>query len=424
MARVNGVTGKRRLQSGTDDARGCGGAVASFVCVGIAIGLLGCREAEREVGPNLLFIVVDTLRVDHVGSYGYGRDTTPVLDGLAAEGLRFEYAYASASWTKPSVASMLTGQFPSRHRVQKLEHRLPDESDTLAEILARNGYATAGVVSHKLLSSQYGFDQGFEHWVEDDARGHTHVSSDGVSDSAIELLGRLGDDERPFFLFVHYFDPHFDYRPHAGIDFAGDAAGRVRGGQPIAELLALDPPPNEDEVRFLLGLYDEEIRFTDAAIGRLLDALRESGRGGDTLIVFTADHGEEFFERGWLGHARTLYEEQIRVPLILRMPAGRRETGVVREPVSLVGLTPSILHVLGFERPGLDFQFQSESFLRPPAPAAGATPRGLFSEIDFGRRAKRDELPRRRSGHMRSLVRGRHKLIHDRHTDRFELYPS
>jgi len=379
--------------------------------------LVSCSEPPQ---PNLLFIVVDTLRTDHLGAWGYERDTSPAIDAFASDAIRFERAYASAPWTKPSIASMLTGLYPSMHGTEKMTASLPDESDTLAEILTRVGYDTAGVVSHRLITDEFNFRQGYRTFVKKDAKGHAHLSSAGVTRSATGLLEKLAAADRPFFLFVHYFDPHFAYQRHPEIGFAAERAGRLEGGEPMSELRRLKPAASPEEVSYIVDLYDEEIRFTDTAIGELLDALREQGLYDDTLIVFTADHGEAFYERGWLGHTRTLYDELIRVPLAIRLPGDARSGEVIREPVSLVALAATILDALRFDYSELEL---AESSLLPlMLGREKGVARPIFSEVDYDRHRPTEQLPNRPSGYMRSVVRGRHKLIHDRYTDRYELY--
>ena len=162
------------------------------------------------------------------------------------------------------------------------------------------------------------------------------------------MLRELAETERSFFLLVHYFDPHYDYVRHPRFNFAAERSGRLDGTQGISELQSLaDLTP--DEIAFLRDLYDEEVRHTDAGVGRLLDTLRELGLYDDALIIVTADHGEEFLERGWIGHTRSLYDELVRVPLIVRPPGGPPAPQVVDALVSLVSLAPTVLDYAGID---------------------------------------------------------------------------
>ena len=230
------------------------------------------------------------------------------------------------------------------------------------------------------------------------------------------MLDELADEERPLFLLVHYFDPHFDYRRHPEYGFSSDGAGRLRGNQRIRQLRRMNPQPDDEEMAYLRDVYDEEIRFTDEGIGELIAGLRERNLYDSSVIVLTADHGEEFNEHGWLGHTRNLYEGLIHVPLIFRLPGGEGRGRVIAEPVSLLALAPTVLDAMGFDASDLDFQHGS---LMPMLRREETVdPIFVYSEVDFvaGHR------PESRSTSMRSVIRGRHKLIHNRNTDRYELY--
>jgi arylsulfatase A-like enzyme len=313
-------------------------------------------------------VVVDTLRADRLGCYGAERDTSPSLDALARGGVRFERAYATAPWTKPAVASMFTGLYPAAHGAGRVKNALPEGARTLAEILREAGYRSAGVVSHDVVRAVNGFAQGFDRYLESEAGGHDHVSTPGVTEQALAELADLAAGDAPFFLFVHYFDPHYNYKRHPGVGFAAERAGRLDGSQPLVSLRRWGEDLSDAELGFLRDLYDEEIRFTDAGIGRLLEGLERSGRGGNTYVVATADHGEAFLEHGWLGHTRSLYDVLLRVPLLVRGPG--LDPRVVEEPVSLVGLLPTVLDLLGVEPPqGL------HGVSLAPALRGGAAPR-------------------------------------------------
>jgi arylsulfatase A-like enzyme len=381
----------------------------------LALLLLCCGAEPRR--PNFLFIVVDTLRSDHLSAYGYERETSPALSRLAEAGVRFDRAYAPAPWTKPSVASMFTGQYPHRHGLNLVLETLPPEAVTLAERLSGAGYATAGAVSHVFVAGKNGLDQGFDRYDSAEAGGHSHVSTTGVTRRAKKLLASF--DDAPFFLFVHYFDPHYEYRRHPEFAFAPEAVGRLRGGEDIHDLRALGADLSPEEVRFLRDVYDEEIRFTDAGIGALLAALDDLELADDTIVIVAADHGEEFFERGWLGHTRTLHEEVIRVPLVLRVPGGDARGRIVDTPVSLVSLAPTILDFAGVAAP--DGEFQGPS-LRPLIEAGDAgEPPPVRSEVRYVV-MNRDPRQAEKAAFKHALIRGQYKLIKDFQAKRYELY--
>ena len=391
------------------------------VSAAVGFAWLGCAEpGPNATKPkNLLWIVVDTLRADHLGCYGYARPTSPSIDALAATGVRFERAYATASWTKPSVASMITGLHPAALGIDNIFSRLPASADTTAEILSRAGYRTAAVVSHVMLSDRWnmGYGQGYEVYAEDEARGHDTVSTGGVTDRAIAQLAALSRGNEPFLLFVHYFDPHFAYLGHDEVDFAGQTSERLDGRENIVALREKLDTLDAKDFAFLRDRYDEEIRHTDAGIGRLLDALRESGHEANTVVALTSDHGEELGEKGWVGHTRTLYEFVLRVPLIVRVPSdpGGR---VIATPVSLVSLTPSLLDLVGV--PVASDSFHGRSFaaaVRDVRPLDRA--QEVFAEIDFPLQDPRISPVRLQK---RAVIGERYKLIVDDEAETVALY--
>jgi len=222
--------------------RALAAALALGATAGFAAGCGGDRGAERggaDAPANVVLVVIDTLRRDHLGLHGHARPTSPVLDRFAEGATVFDHAYATAPWTRPSVASMFTGLYPSAHGSMALNNMLPGGVETLAERFARAGYATAGIVSHVIISEKFGFDQGFALWDEEEAKGHDHLSTPGVTERALKALDALAGEE-PFFLFIHYFDPHYEYlaHPEIGFDPARGASlhgvGVRRGGLPRA----------------------------------------------------------------------------------------------------------------------------------------------------------------------------------------------
>ena len=306
--------------------------------------------------PNLILISIDCLRADHVGAYGYRRSTTPSIDELAKEAVVFENAWSSSSWTIPSHMSMLTGLPPSIHglagspesfwagRSKGLARSVP----YLPELLARAGYETDGLVSSAPLSPAYGFERGFNLYRQHGAR-----ASD-VVDSAL-ALSRQSKGRRQF-LFVHLIDPHWPYQP--AIEFRQYAENFIdRFGprpQEISELLTKvrdrRPPENPDEITQAVHLYDAAIAYTDQELGRLFDGLEEMGLYEQSLILMTADHGEAFFEHDNWMHDGTLYEEEIRVPLIVKWP-GRVEPRTVKTPVSHEDIFTTLLEAAGLSAP-------------------------------------------------------------------------
>lgn len=320
-----------------------------FCALLLAAGSLGCgpdaaSRRAADVRPNILLISMDTTRADHLSAYGYGRPTSRRLEALAAQGVRFERAYAPSATTGPSHASLFTSLYPMRHGVVKNGIPLDQEIETLAETLSGAGFDTASVVSSYVLSSEFGYDQGFARFDDDfsgaqvpsgttswegrEIEGKFYGSADDTTRRALAWLGDERDASRPFLLFVHYFDPHDPYLPPPGF------------------VPPFEPGPKEqlklNRTRFL---YDVLLAFTDQEIGRLLDGLAGMGLSEDTLVIVTADHGEGLMQHGHMFHGVHLYEEGVRVPLILRWP-GRLAAGrVEREPVALLDLAPTLLDV-------------------------------------------------------------------------------
>jgi arylsulfatase A-like enzyme len=306
----------------------------------------------RPKGPNVIVIVVDTLRGDHIGFHGYFRPTSPSIDRFAEDSIVFPNAQCQAPWTTASVGSLLTSRYPEELGLRDSIHpaRTDDRFLFLAEIFKDNGYRTHAVVSHTYIGTPLGFAQGFDTFDEENAQGHAHISSPSLTEKAIVFLD--SNEEEPFFLFLHYFDPHFAYVLHSSFDYYPDYKGPIPSGMPYRDLVRFIPEMSEEDIDYVRALYDSEIRFTDEHIGELLNALKAHGLYDDSLIVFTADHGEAFLDREdkKIGHERTLYQELIRVPLMIK-PAGNSPRIVVDQHVGLVDLVPTLLAHIGLSAP-------------------------------------------------------------------------
>jgi len=380
--------------------------VPSLAAVGaLAVASAVTARAADPSRPNLVLVTVDTLRADHLGAYGYVRDTSPEIDGLARDGVRFDRAVVQWPKTTPSLASLHTGVYPSTSGVTRhTQQAVPARYATLAERLAEAGYATAAVVTNGNLASAYGFDQGFGSYVEtwraetaDDPERGAHVT-----DAALGWLEARSDD-RPFFLWVHYVDPHAFYEPPAPFDgmFVGDAhydpslraplkprAAEDIGGIPSRALLG-----NQDEVAYYVAQYDAEIRYADQEIGRLLRRLRSDDLGPRTAIVFSADHGESLGEHDYyFEHGRLPYDDCVRVPLIVRLPGGTGGGRIIAAPVQVLDLLPTLLGLAGVPVPA-----EAEGRSLQPLLADGSDPGRspqAFTEsgyTDAWQRAVRDE---------------------------------
>jgi arylsulfatase A-like enzyme len=332
----------------------------------VLAGLCACSpgESENDEGrPNVVLIVVDTLRADHLGTYEYERATSPAIDTLAREGRVFRQATSQAPWTTPSIGSLLTSRLPSELGLHTIRNALPDGAHTLAELLGERGWNTAAVVSHKLCGSDWSFDQGFDVFDDSNALGHQAVTSPAVSTRANELLGQLAEEDAPFFLWVHLFDVHAAYIEHDAHRFPGVPGyeGPVEDGTPYATLNQMRSELVPDDAAEMQRYYDSEIAWTDLHVGHVLDRLRELGVYNETLVVLTADHGEEFLDHDGIGHSRTLYQELVHVPLIVKLPAGSQAGATLAAkdtPVALLDVAPTVLEVAGITG---DFELRGRS---------------------------------------------------------------
>ena len=316
---------------------------------------------------GVVLVSVDTVRRDHVGAYGYARPTTPRFDALAREGILFDDAVSTSSWTLPAHLSMLTGVDPGRHGGVDSRHGFNHAVPTLPALLRTAGFATRAVTSHLYVSGVYGLDDGFEHLDFRQDRKATDVA-----DRGIDLLDRFGD--RPFFVFLHLYDPHWHYDPPdwARRLFETSYAGTVTGlWQDFSRRDGKDV--SAADLAHLLALYDGEIRYADHEVGRVLDHLAARGLDRSTLVVITSDHGEEFLDHGSWEHQKTLYEEVVRVPLALRGPgvAPRREPA----QASLLDVAPTILAWTGVPVP-------PEATGRAWLASAGSSDREAYAETD------------------------------------------
>jgi len=334
----------------------------------LAAALAACSPGAPR--PNLLLVVVDTLRPDHLSCYGYERETTPNLDRLAAEGLRFTHAQSPRAKTTPAVASILTGLYPHDHGVRDLTLALDTGIPTLASDLRSVGYETAAIVGNYVLEKERsGLDRGFETWDErlPDRQG---VPPDDVpqrratslTDGALTWrAGRVDEDQsRPWFLYLHYMDPHGTYdapeahrtfEPDEPVPMTHDEGSRWRPRVATYNVPEDAWTPGGDvDVGRVIGRYDAEVHYFDHEFGRLMDSLRARGDLEDTWVVVVADHGESFGEHEyWFEHGVYAFEATCRVPLIVRPPnglRGRPDPGVRESDISLSDLKPTLLEWL------------------------------------------------------------------------------
>jgi arylsulfatase A-like enzyme len=308
---------------------------------------------------------------------------------------------------------------PSGHGVLRLFDVLDAGNETLPELLSQRGYETAGFVTHLLLRREFGFAQGFAHYDESAVGGHKAITSKRVTDRVIQWLeGR--ESTAPFFLFVHYFDPHFVFHHHPEHDLTAGYEGSLEPGMDIWDLRDGRASLRPDDLAYLIGLHREEIAFTDSQLGRLLAQLQKRDLEQSTLVVVTADHGEEFMRHGWIGHTRTLYDELLHVPLVIRLPGAARR-GEVETPVSLLDLLPTLIEVV--DRKAGNASWEGLSLVPElEGRAAGTTGRDLYAEVSFGRGRNATGRAAQQTAFKTALLGSQLKLIHDLLNGGFELY--
>jgi arylsulfatase A-like enzyme len=313
--------------------------------------LLACVSPTVEPPPrHLILVVFDTLRADRMSIYGYDRPTTPFLDSLAGELVRFASAKAPAPWTLPSHASLFTGLWPTEHRVHWGNKWLDDDFETLAETLQGAGFCTFGLTANPIVSDKTGLDQGFDTYKR--IPKPTTTQTERLMARIPDLLDRAAERDCRLFLFINVMSAHtpFDVAEF-GSAFGVDSEDPIMGPRPKWEIAAGIRPFPENERLLHLAAYDAAVRSIDATTEKLVDLLRRRDLLEKTLLVLTSDHGEGLGSHRELGHVISVWEEQLAVPLLVRFPSARRGGAVVEQTTSLVRLAPSVLDWLAVARP-------------------------------------------------------------------------
>jgi arylsulfatase A-like enzyme len=319
--------------------------------------------------PTVVVFSLDTVRQDAFGCYGHPFDPTPQMDAVARDGVRFDQAISSSGWTLPAVASLLTSTWPNIHGAMGSGIMLKPvrpEIQTAAEVLKSNGFRTLGFTNAAFVSPMVGIDRGFDVFDHKYSYNHDARQAHVVIDAAIrELHANRGE---PTFFFIHLFDPHLTYAPPPGYD-TKYTDGRTSPPPPITMAMCYGmqtgedkrQPPSDEDIHYLRGVYQGEISFMDAHVGRFIAELKALGLYDQATVVLIADHGEEFWEHGGFEHGHTFYDELVRVPLIVKFPRdvepARR---VVSSQVRVLDVMPSVLEVLGIEPPAT---FEGESMM-------------------------------------------------------------
>ena len=361
--------------------------------------LLACASCSRAPqGPNVLLISIDSLRQDHLACCGYARKTSPAIDRLAEEGLLFEQHLSSSSWTLPGHASLFTSVPDSVHGAFDTDRKIPESMHTLAERFREAGWHTQGFFAGPYLHPAFGFGQGFESYLDcasykdlldaksasqwDNDKRVQKASHEDVTNPTVYAAWQKWLAERqpgPFFTFVHLWDVHFDYIPPPPFDrqFDPDYTGTVTGRHFFTDPAIHARMPERDK-QHIVALYDGEIAWTDSFVARMREDLERAGLLENTIVVITADHGEELFDHGGKGHRLTLFDEVLRIPLVLRYPAALPRGARVKAQTSSIDVGPTLLELAGLP-PATDVLGTSlVHFARDPA---SAHPRRAVSEL-------------------------------------------
>ena len=365
------------------------------VLVGAALFACDTEPARR---PDVVLLIVDTLRADHLGLYGYERPTSPALDRFAESAIVFDRVLAPSSWTLPSVASLMTGTYPTVHGLRAQEGsvstRLRDGLTTLPEAFSASGYRTVAVVGNPWLTTTGGgLTDGYDEFEKMD------MSSADVL-HAFARTALEADDTRPTFLYLHYMDVHGPYNALKGNEDLGPvpaAYERVLTADERGRILRYFKIRGAKRLDDYVEAYDQGIRRWDQSFGEFMDWLEQSGRLEHTVVLVTSDHGEEFLEHGAWNHGLTLFQEQLSVPFLVHVP-GAPKRRVSDRPISLIDVGPTLLTLAGVEPPttmlGLDVLADEFDALRP-----------VFSETDIALGKLEVVAP------QRAMLRGMRKVL-------------
>lgn len=347
-------------------------------------------------GLNVLFITVDTLRADHLGSYGYMRDTSPNIDKLAKQGILFSQAIVQWPKTRPSFASMLTstyGYYNGEVRINDINRKINSHLVLLPEILKNANYNTVAIVSNGNLASAYNFNQGIDNHIEV-WREHKNKEAVYVTENALSWL-RNNSHKGKFFMWLHYVDPHAKYQPPGPYHeiYLGDKFYDGSKTVPInnnhhevryKDMGGIWPERqlgNHRELDYYIAQYDAEVRYTDENVGEVLDTIKALGLSENTIVIFTADHGESLGEHNYyFDHGRLPYDDCVRVPLIIKLPGLKSGIKVIDHPVELIDMMPTVLDILNIP---INKEAQGKSLLPLMSVAADNIPLYAFTEAGY-----------------------------------------
>lgn len=371
----------------------------------------GCgKKTAAPDRPNIILITIDTLRADHLSCYGYSRQTSPFIDSMATQGVLFRQAYATSSWTAPSMASIFTGHFCRSHGVLHGvakgpkaaihdQEQLTGEFLTIAEALKAGGYTTFGVSSNGHISKGTGFAQGFDHY-----KTHWFMKSPATN-STVKKWAKQIREAPNYFLWLHYFDPHNPYSPR--MPWVRDYTLRSNSYSKWTREEMGDPRAYIEDLKkdrqaydTLIDRYDSEINYCDQYIREIFELLKP---GPDTLVIITSDHGEAFLDHGQLMHGDTLFEEEVRIPLVIKFPGGHKNPGkpgtVITQPVSNRNIFATVMDFAGITHKE---KIPGKSLMPLISGNLNASPEPIFYELDWN-----DWGQALRQGKWKFIVSGR-----------------
>lgn len=382
-------------------------SLGCFLCIFLLSPHLFSSSQDEPHRPNIILIVIDALRRDHLSCYGYHRQTSPTIDMLAREGVFFSNVVSQSSQSGPSMASLFTGLYPHHHGVQFYAFNqsfhparpdsppnLSDKFSTLAEYFQKQGYTTWGIMNNPWLKTEYGFAQGFEYYEFITTWEGNPVNR--ALDHA--LMQELKD--KPFFAYLHYMDVHAPYySPNTFQGLYTEFKGDHIFDTGYYDLLS------PEDLAYSVALYDEEISHVDSLIQGILEQLTENGILENTVLVVTSDHGDEFFEHQGMGHGISLYNELINTFVILYNPAQLKAKKITQR-ARLIDLLPTLLDILGIEYPRQDIDGKSQLPLIQGSEGGEKEGKPVFSEL----------------GERKAILNGGWKYIYDDFLQTEELY--
>jgi len=353
-----------------------------------------CELHISEPPKNVILITISTLRADHVSCLGYERDTTPSFDAFSEENVLFRNAFATSGWMMPAHGSIFTSLYPSLHGATHINKSLGDEHYTLAEILRDNGYYCVGFCCNPRLDQEHGFAQGFDIYDDYSVSMILHSLAFGnegtfdinkqrtnalINDAAIRWL--QSNTNKPFFMFIHYYDNHWDYLPPSPYYdlYDPDYDGPIDGTE-IAREPLFSNPPDEKDIQHIIALYDGEVKQTDNDLGEMLKVLKDRGILDNSIVIILGDHGEQFYEHGHTSH-HGVYEELIHIPLAVSIPGTQAKGKIIDSLVSQVDILPTILDYLQIPVPDT---CQGKSFKPVIEGQVGAVNEFVFAEYTGG----------------------------------------